>query len=96
MVRYLNKPEIHFIQGCFVPIWLNWPSGSTEDFFFINVVNVFFNLVIITPWKLACLFILMNLNPHHPSMICAKLVEIGPVVLEKKTHKFRHCVFAIS
>ena len=36
--------------------------------------------------------------PLHKDVLCllAKLVEIGPVVLEKKILKFRKCIFAIS
>ena len=39
--------------------------------------------VIIAPWKRTGLFIWTNLNPLHPRMHCAKLVEIGQVVPEK-------------
>ena len=28
-------------KGCFVPSWLNWLSGSGEEFCFFNFVNVF-------------------------------------------------------
>ena len=41
----------------------------------LNSVNVF----PLFPWKKAWPFIGKNLNSHHPS-----LVEIGPVILEKK------------
>ena len=40
--------------------------------------------VIISPWKRAGPFIWTNLNPLHPRMLVPSLVEIGPVVLEKK------------
>ena len=52
--------------------------------------------IIISPWKRAWPFIWTNLNPHHPRMPCLSLVEIGPVVLEKKIFKFSQCTFAIS
>ena len=48
--------------------------------------------VIISPWKRTGFFIRTNLNPLHPSMLCASFVEIGPVVLEK-TFNFRQCIF---
>ena len=31
---------------------------------------------------------LNNLNPLHPGILCAKLVEIGPGVLEEKMKMF--------
>ena len=40
--------------------------------------------IIISPWKRLWPFIWTNLHPLHPRMLCAKLVEIGSVVLEKK------------
>ena len=36
------------------------------------------------------------LGPLHQRIVCVSLVEIGPVVLEKKILKFCHCIFAIS
>ena len=40
--------------------------------------------VIISPWKREGPFLWRNTNPHHPRMFLPSLVEIGPVVLEKK------------
>ena len=40
--------------------------------------------VIIYLWNRVWPFIWKNLNYLHPRMLCANLVEIGPVVLEKK------------
>ena len=39
------------------------------------------NFVIISPWKRAGTFILTNVNPLQPILLCAKSVWIGPVVL---------------
>ena len=49
--------------------------------------------------KRASSLIGINLNSLYTKMHCANLlslVEIGPVVLEKKILKFRKCIFAIS
>ena len=46
----------------------------------------FYYFVIICTWKMASTW--RNLNPLHPRMLCVKLVEIGPVVLEKKVFKY--------
>ena len=51
----------------------NWPSGSGEEIFVVEFINVFFcNFVIISPWKRVGPFIRTNLNPLHPRMLCAK------------------------
>ena len=44
----------------------------------------FHNLVIISPWKRAGPSIWKKLNPFHPKMLVPSLVEIVPMVLEKK------------
>ena len=54
----------------------------------------FRHFVIISPWKRARPFIWINLNPLHPRILCAKFVEISPMVLGKKTFKFCWCIFA--
>ena len=76
-------------------VWLNWPSGSGGVDFKISLMY-FRNFLIISIWKMAWPFICRNLNPHHPRMHCIMLVEIGPVVLEKKIFIFRQCIFTIS
>ena len=48
---------------------------------------------IISPLKRAGLFIWTNLNPLHPRMLSAKLVEIGLVVLEKTIFKISSIYF---
>ena len=63
----------------------NWPSCSGEGDF-LNLSVYFHNFVIISLWKKAGPFIWTNLNPLHP---VPNLVEIGPVVLEKKVKSVR-------
>ena len=41
------------------------------------------------------LFIWRNLNPFHPRMLVPSLVEIGTLVLKKKSFKFSECIFSI-
>ena len=64
----------------------NWSSGSGEEDFLISSVY-FHYFVIISPWTRVRPFIWTKLNRLHPTMHCASLVEIGPVVLEKKIFK---------
>jgi hypothetical protein len=47
----------------------------------------FYSFAIISPWRGAFPFILRNLNPLPLRMICAKLVKIGPIVLERNIFK---------
>ena len=74
-------------------VWLgggaqSWPVGSWPAWRTLKnsiiIVNCYF--VIISPWKRMGPFIWINLNPLHPRMFCAKFVEIGLVVLEKKMY----------
>ena len=44
----------------------------------------FHYFIIISPWKITGPFIWTNLNPLHPKRFVPSLVEIDPVVLEKK------------
>ena len=73
----------------------NWPSVSGEEDFLISSMY-FHYFIIISPWKRVGPFIWTNLNPLHPGILCASLVEIGPVVLEKKIFKSCQCIFTIS
>ena len=60
----------------------NWLSGCGEDF--LNLLMYFRIVVIISPWKIGGAFIWTNLNSIQLKMICATLIEIGRLVLEKK------------
>ena len=55
-------------------------------------------LVIISPWERAWPYILANLKILFSAQgyILLSLVEIGPVVLEKKSFQFRQCISAMS
>ena len=46
----------------------NWPSSSGEEFFKISS-TCFHYFIIISPWKRGWPFILINLNPHQPSLL---------------------------
>ena len=51
---------------------------------------------IISPLGRAGPFIWTKINPLHPGILCACLVEIGPVFLEKKIFKSCQFIFIIS
>ena len=61
----------------------NSPIGSGVEAFWISSLYLRY-LVIISPWKRAWLFIWTNWNPLHQGCFVPSLVEIGPVVLDKK------------
>ena len=95
---WINLNPLHPRMLCAKFSW-NWPSGSGEEDFLISSMffpPLFRTYVIISPWKRAGLFIWINLNPLYPRLLCANLVEIGSVVLEKKIFYFRQCIFTIS
>ena len=52
--------------------------------------------VIISPWKRAVPLIWKIWIPITQGCFVPSLVEMGPVVLEKKIFKVRQCIFAIS
>ena len=66
----------------------NWPSGSGEEDF-VNLSMYYRYFVIISPWKRARTFIWTNL--HSQGCFVPSLVEIGPVVLEKKKKMWNVC-----
>ena len=70
------SPKDALCQGC---LGLDRWFGRRKFLKMLSMYICYF--VIISPWKKAWLFIWKNLNPFHPRM---HLVEIGPVVLEKK------------
>ena len=74
----LNSPKDDLCQ-----VWLKLAHWFCRRRFLKFVIN-FRNLVIISLGKRAGPFIWSNLNPFHPRMLCAKEVEMGPVILEKK------------
>ena len=59
----------------------------------------FYLYTIISPWKRAWPFVWTDIGSLYPRRLChqfVSLVEIGPVVLEKKMFIFRQCILAIS
>ena len=71
-------------------VW-NWPSGSQEDEF-LNSSKYFCYFVIISPLgKGHGPFFYTNLNPRYryTRVLCAKLVEISLVVLERKIKMYK-------
>ena len=60
-------------------------SGEKDFQFFVNVFSLFRN---ISPWKGLG-------SPFEQEGIMPSLVELGPVILEKKILKFHRCIFAI-
>ena len=61
-----------------------------------NIINFIIINGFISPLKRARPFFWTILNPLHQKYFVSSLVEIGPVVLEKKIFKFRQCIFTIS
>ena len=57
-------------------------SINTFDYIITLIKRRKENIIKIT-W-INWLFIWRNINPYHPRMLVTRLVEIGPVVLEKK------------
>ena len=72
----------------------NWLGGSGEGYFISSMNFCYF--VITSPWKRTWSFIWINWIPFTQGWLLPSLVEIGPVVLEKKIFKFVQCIFAIS
>ena len=66
----------------------NWPSGSGEDF---QKLSIFFTFLLISPLrKRARSFIWKKLNPFNliQGYSVPSLVEIGPVVLDRKSSMY--------
>ena len=65
--------------------------------FFFNFINVFSLFRDYLPLEKGGDLHLYKLeSPIAAALIVPSLVEIGPVVLEKKMFKFRQCIFIIS
>ena len=65
-----NLNPLHPWMLCAKIVW-NWFSGSGEEDILILSMYIHY-FVIISPLKMAGLFIWTNLNPLHPRMLCAK------------------------
>ena len=75
---HLNKPESPSPKNCAKYGW-NWTSCSGEDF--VNVILLFRNYL---PLEKGGPLIWTNLNLFTKGCFVLSLVEIGPVVMEKK------------
>ena len=69
-------------------------SYSVEDFYISSMY--FCNYGIISFFKRVWSFFSTNLYFLHQRHFVPGLVEIDPVVLERRIFKFRYCIFAIS
>ena len=70
---WTNLNPLHLSMLCAKYSW-NWTSGLVEEYFKILSIH-FCYLVIISPWKSAWPFILANLNPVHPRILCQVSVD---------------------
>ena len=78
---WTNLNPLHLSMLCAKFDW-NWPSGFGEDF--LNLSMYFCYIVIIYPWKAWALSYEQTWIPFTQGCFLPSLVEIGPVVLEKK------------
>ena len=78
---WTNLNPLHLSMLCAKFDW-NWPSGFGEDF--LNLSMYFCYIVIISPWKGWTLSYEQTWIPFTQGCFVPSLVEIGPVVLEKK------------
>ena len=88
MVLHLNKLETPSPKNALCKVWFKLAQWFWRRRFLFNSSIYFRYFIIITPMKRAEPFIRTIMNPLHPRMPCAKLVEISPAVLEKI---FRFC-----
>ena len=76
---------IPFTKGCFVLSLVEIGLVVLEKKIF-KIFSIYFGyFFIISPWKRTGPFIWTNLNPFAQGYIVPSFVEIGPVVLEKKS-----------
>ena len=66
-----NKLESPTAKDALCQVWLNWPSGSGEEFFFY-FVNVFTQFRNYLPLEKGRVFFYSKLNPLQPRMIFGK------------------------
>ena len=93
MILQLNKLESPSIKNALWQFWL-----KLTQWFLRRFVNVFCYFVIISPWKRAGPSLEQTWIQFTQRCDELSLVEIRPVILEKKIFKFRHsnfCYFVI-
>ena len=85
----LLHPKMHYAN-----FGWNWSSGFGEDDFYIS--SMYFRyFVIISPWKKVRLSSEPTWVLITQECVVLRLVEIGPVALERNIFKFRQCNFVI-
>ena len=93
VLLWTNLNPIHSRMLCAKFGW-NWLSGyGEEDFLILSMYFHYF--VIISPSKRVGPSFEQTWIPFTQGCFVPSLVEIGPVVLEKKIFKFHQCIFAI-
>ena len=75
-------------KDAFCKVGWNWPSGSGEEDYKISSISPL--------GERKCPLFEKTWIPFSQGFFVSGLVEIGPVVLEKKIFQFRPCIFAIS
>ena len=92
---WTNLNPLHRRMPCAKFGW-NWISGSGEEDF--KILSMYFHyFIIISPWKKGGAFHLKKTwIPFTQIYLVQSLVEIGPVVLEKKMFKRCQFIFIIS
>ena len=84
----------NFNQECFV-VWLIHFSGS--GWYDFKILSMYFSYFLIIPLKKGVALHLIKLEfPISKGYFVTNLVEIYPMVLEKKILKFRQCIFICS
>ena len=91
---HMNRLEYPLPMDNLSQVWLKLAQLFWGRRFlnFVNVFSLFRNYLLLE--RLGP-FVWTNLNPLHPRMFCAKLLKLAQQV-EKKTFKFRQCIFTIS
>ena len=90
-----DKPESPSPKDALWQVWLKLAQRFWRRNFWISSMY-FCYFVIISPWKRAGPSFEQIWIPVIQGCIVPSLVEIGPLVLEKKIFKFCQCIFAIA
>ena len=91
MAHHLNKPESLSSKDALVEVcqvWLKLAQWFWKRRL-LNFVQIFLLFRIYLPLEREWAFIWTSINSFYPRMLFSSLVEIGPVVLEKKMKKLK-------
>ena len=84
---FKKKLEFPSLNNASCQICLKLAQSFWRRRFLIS--SMYFHYFVMIPlWKRVWPFFSINWNPLHPRMFCAKLVEIGHMVMEKKNLNF--------